>query len=191
MKKSFFDRQKVIAVVDKKKLAFLRTVGGYVRKTARNSMKRKGKARATPKNFNGAAYRKWVEEARNQPASQPGSPPFTHSDNDTTSLKFILFAFNTTNKSVMVGPVGFNRGAVPALHEFGGTLQVAEKEVRFPNGGRIWTRMGARGARSGQQTRSRSAKYPARPFMKPAIEKTKSQSRFKQLWFSSGTGSAG
>lgn len=206
-KKFFFDRAAVTSVVDKKKLAFLRKAGGYARRTARNSMKRKGKARTPPKNMNGRAYAKWLDETRNQPASPAGKPPFVHSSSEVETLKNILFVFNT-KESVGVGPVGLNgkKGRVPSLHEYGGSQQVTEKLVSFtdeeivdgPSGrdskgkftkaprrivkGRRWVPLNGR-ARPGQPTRRRMANYPARPFIKPAVVAT--EKKFKDLWFSS------
>lgn len=181
IKDFFFDRMQVIARIDKDRLRFLRNAGGFARKTARTSMKRKGKARPAPKNQNGRAYQRWLEEIQNQPASQPGSPPYVHSDSPVQTLKNILFAFDTSSGGVVVGPVGLGRSLVPSLHERGGTAAIPEKQVVFPNGGRKWVPIGKRGARPGQATRKRLAKYPARPFMKPAMQKT--QSKFKSLWF--------
>jgi len=101
-------------------------------------------------------------------------------------------------------------GTVPSLHEYGGTSTVREKLVSFtdeeiiagPTGrdskgkftkaprriikGRRWVPAGKRQARPGQPTRRRKATYQARPFMAPAVAKTQSTGKFKQLWFSSG-----
>ena len=210
-KQFFFDRQKVLAAVDKDQLRFLRNAGGFTRKAARNSMKRRGKARKPPKNMNGRSYAKWQDEVLKQPSSPAGSPPFVHTDNDTVSLKNILFVFGGKD-SVVVGPVGLNggRGRFPALHEYGGSQPVREKLASFtdevtidgPAGrdskgkftkaprkivkGRRWVPAGRRPARPGQPTRTRQAQYPARPFMAPAVAKTRT--KFKNLWFSSGGG---
>lgn len=186
-KQFFFDRQKVIDQVGKDRARFLRNIGRYVQRTARNSMKRRGKARKPPKNMNGRAYEKWLLEVQNQPASPAGTPPFTHTDDSVATLKNILFVFGGSKESVIVGPVGLNgnKGSVPALQEYGGTAQIKEKQVTFRKGGSKWVPQGRR-LRPGQQTRRRTATYPARPFMAPAVVKTQSQSKFKDLWFSSG-----
>jgi len=214
-KQFFFDQQKVIDQVGKDRARFLRNIGRYVQRTARNSMKRKGKARKPPKNMNGRGYERWLLEVQNQPASPAGSPPFVHTDSAITTLKNILFAFGGKD-SVIVGPVGLNgnRGSLPALHEYGGSQQIREKLVSFtdeviidgPAGrdskgkftkaprkivkGRRWAPLGKRGARPGQPTRRRNATYPARPFTGPAVAKTRSNSKFKDLWFSSSGGGA-
>jgi hypothetical protein len=185
VKSFFFDRLKVIAAVEKDRLKFLRNAGGFARKTARTSMKRKGKARARPKNLTGKAFTRWQQEIENQPASPPGTPPFAHSDDAVRTLKNILFAYDISSGGVVVGPVGLRHkklramgGTIPpSLHEYGGTTRVLEKRV-----GRRWAPLGGR-ARPGQPVRKRNATYPARPYMKPAVEKTKA--RFKNLWFTS------
>lgn len=192
IKELFFDRLPVKAQLDKDQLRFLRNAGGFARKTARNSMKRKGKARKPPKNMNGRAYAKWLEEAVRQPASPPGTPPFAHTDSKVETLKNILFAFGGKN-SVLVGPVGLNgkRGSLPALHEYGGTQGISEKLIGASAGdkravvrsSRRWVPVGRRKPAPGQPTRRRQATYPARPYMAPAMAKT--QSKFKDLWFTS------
>lgn len=188
LKDLFFDRLNVILAIEKARLKFLRNAGGFARKTARTSMKRKGKARKPPKNKNGKAYAKWQEEILKQPVSPPGSPPFCHTDDAFVTLKNILFAYDMSSGGVVVGPVGLRHkylqsqgGRIPpALHEYGGSSVIPEKQVTFGNGGTKWIRRG-RYARPDQLTRNRKVTYPARPFMKPAIEKTKS--KFKNLWF--------
>lgn len=188
MKKFFFDRKLVKDLVDKDTLRFLRNAGGFGRKVARNSMKRKGKARKRPKSESGAAFAKWQREIMFQPASPPGTPPFAHSDDENRSLKKILFALDTSNGNnygVLVGPVGLktarqvlsNEIGVPELMERGGKKRIVEKRV----GGK-WMPLNGR-ARPGQPTRTRMANYPARPYMGPAKEAT--QKKFPQLWFSS------
>jgi hypothetical protein len=188
-KQFFFDRQKVLDQVGVDRARFLRNIGRYVQRTARNSMKRKGSARKPPKNMNGRAYEKWLLEIQKQPSSPAGSPPFVHTSDSVATLKNILFVFGSSKESVLVGPVGLNGrgGSIPALHEYGGTAQIQEKQVTFQRGGSKWVPQGRR-LRPGQKTRRRNATYPARPFMAPAVVKTQSQSKFKDLWFSSGGG---
>lgn len=191
IKDFFFDRLKVQNAVDKKRLNLLGAAGGYVRRTARNSMKNKGRARKPPKNMNGTAYQRWLDEIKNAPSAPPGSPPFCHTDDPVVTLKNILYGYDMSSGGVVVGPVGLrhrrlrNTGGIipPELHEFGGTTRIPEKEVLFPRGGRRWVPVGRKNPRPNQRTRVRKATYPARPFMKPAIDKLKTKSRFKNLWF--------
>ena len=100
------------------------------------SSKKKGGARKMPKGER--ARKKWEEEIRQRPASPPGTPPFTH----TGALKAaILFAYDPSHQSVVVGPSRTRLGNIAHLHEFGG--------------------------------RRKGKTYPARPFMRPALERTK------------------
>jgi hypothetical protein len=210
IKKWFFDRRRVIQMVDRDTLRFLRNAGGFGRRVARNSQKRKGKARKPPKNGNGKAYAKWQAEMLSQPASAPGTPPNVHSDDSVRTFKNILFAFDSNAKSVTVGVVLLQRKrsgiSLPGLMERGGEQKIREKMVSFtdeeivdgPAGrdskgkftkaprrivkGRRWVPMGSGKARPGQPVRMRNAKYPARPIMAPAREKT--IKKFPKLWFS-------
>lgn len=77
--------------------------------------------------------------------SAPGTPPNVHAG----QLKDLLFfGFDPGNRSVVIGPVPFGKGEAPNLEEFGGSVP----------------RRGRRGV-------VKVAKYPARPFMGPALQK--------------------
>lgn len=104
---------------------------------------------------------------RRKAASNPGSPPSAHSRHPTRSLKNILFAYDPVNKSVVIGPVLFSRsqpGGVPAIHEFGGA---------------------GRGTRRSKKP-ARTVRFPARPFMGPAL--AAEAPNFPSLWVSSAGG---
>lgn len=62
---------------------------------------------------------------RRKSASKPGQPPSARLDNlQGGGLRdWILFALEPGDRSLIVGPIGFNSGrtGVPALHEFGGS----------------------------------------------------------------------
>jgi hypothetical protein len=107
--------------------------------------------------------------------------------------------------SIFVGPVGLNmggmgqHGAIPGLHEYGGTHRILEwrfnkldlkrswlgwykyrSSVKFSNEWRrrdLRWRDASRKRRKhtlshlGVETRTRTANYPARPFMGPALKK--------------------
>ncbi len=85
--------------------------------------------------------------------SEPGSPPSAHSGE---LRKLLFFAYDPRTDSVVVGPVVFKRGEVPRLHEHGGTV----------------TRTDRRG-------KTRTFRYPARPYMAPALKAERP--RFPQL----------
>lgn len=161
IKESFFDRPKVIASLKKAKRKALSKAGAFVRRRARSSMRR----------------RKGV--------SPEGSPPSAHSSGN--SLKTILFAFQPQSESTIVGPVQFNQvnftvesvtSTVPGLHERGETAILREYRYLPIEGDADpvqWRRADGRRSykhREGYrfQTRRRTAKYPKRPFMRPALE---------------------
>lgn len=191
IKNSFFDRAAVSAWIGKKQAAFLNRAGGYVRRVARNSMKKKGKARNNGQKLVGKARARWEKEVHDTPSSPAGTPPYVHSDSDVTTLRNIQYGLGDDRESVIVGPLRLNQkstingvkasGTVPALHEFGGTRTILEKRV-----GRNWVPMGRRKPRPGQPVRKRQANYPARPYMKPALEKT--APKFPSLFLRAGGG---
>ncbi len=186
--KFFFDRVEVQRQVGVQRARFLGNVGGYARKTAIRSMRRVGK-KGTP--------------------SPAGQPPKYHGGDP--SLRTILYALDAASGGVIVGPIGFNQkyyyggkpsaGTIPALQEVGGTLGIREKlvttgdftlgdQTRNAKGqfgarrkiyGKQWVPVGKRRPRPGQPTRVRNATYPARPYMKPAQQKT--IAKFPQLFY--------
>lgn len=174
VKEFFFDRDVVKRLVGKKNASALYRMGRNIRQRARRSMKLRGYARKPP--TTDRMRKKQAREIREQPASPPGSPPYAHSGDPVATLRNILYAFSPRSISTVVGPLRLNQtqslngrvsaGTIPALHEFGGTAQIKEKRV-----GRSWAPQGRRKPRPGQPTRLRTAKYPARPFMAPALAK--------------------
>jgi len=162
VRESFFDRPLVIKALARAKRKVLSKAGAFVRKRARSSIRRRKKP------------------------SAPGSPPSAHSK-DSASLKTILFAFQPQSESTIVGPVALNQvnftvesvtTTVPGLHERGETAII--REYRYvpeegTDGNVEWRRLDGRrkykpwkGRRF--ETRRRTARYPKRPFMRPALE---------------------
>lgn len=120
----FLDRAKVQRAVDKGRLRALSKGGAFVRQAARTSIrKRKGSA-------------------------PPGKPPHSH---EGSLRRLILFGYDRSTDSVVVGPVGFNKSTAPNVLEFGGRT-VITRRVR------------------GRLVRQR-VKIAARPFMLPALER--------------------
>lgn len=141
IKNLFFDRTIVLRAVDKAKREALSKAGAFIRQTARTSIrKRKG-------------------------TSQPGRPPYSH-----TGLlrRWILFGYDRSNDSVVVGPVGFKRSKAPNVLEFGG---VTDRP-------RSWRR---------KRSLSRKLRVRARPFMGPALEKERD--KLPAMWAGSVRGS--
>lgn len=90
--------------------------------------------------------------------SRPGEPPSSH-----TGLlrRFILFGYDRRSDSVVVGAVGFRRSTAPNVLEFGGRTTVES-------------------GRRAKRRRSRVVRIAARPYMRPALEKEKSN--LPALW---------
>jgi hypothetical protein len=124
-KASFFDRQKLIDATSKAERKNLGWFGGAVRKRARFSMRR----------------RKGISKA--------GDPPFAHAG----QVRDLLFyAYDQTQRSVVIGPVPFKAGQAPHLLEYGGTIKRGRKTYH----------------------------YQARPFMRPAF--AAEYPRLKDKW---------
>lgn len=164
-KGAFFDRGAVMAVVDKATRRNLARAGGFIRQTARRSMRR------APKKVGTAG-------------SPPGSPPYTRArSGDFASLRSIFFSWDAAARSVVVGPALLNGSAhqsltVPELHEHGGERQVVEVQTR-PGG--PWLPIKSKSRRSKiVAQRTRRARYPARPYMEPAL--TASLERVTDPW---------
>ena len=103
----FFDSAKVIRSVDKSTRKVLSKFGAFVRRTAKQSIRKRKKA------------------------SAPGSPPSSH----TGLLKrFIFFGYDTQKSSVVIGPTRLtenNRGEAPSILEYGGRTTVDKKRVKI------------------------------------------------------------
>ena len=108
IKHLFFDSPKVIRSVDKSTRRVLSRFGAFVRRTAKQSIRKRKKP------------------------SQPGSPPSSH----TGLLKrFIFFGYDRQTDSVVIGPTRLtqnNRGEAPSILEYGGrtTVQGNKKKTR-------------------------------------------------------------
>lgn len=135
-----------------------------------------------------------VLELKTRPPSAPGTPPHTH----VPSSHMLGFRRNLYNamdpismqkpiKSAVVGPSKKgNDWTIPHLHEFGGSKTLHEY-VYQPSlawrKDRLVRWATANETQSGNWIptgRSRSATYPARPFMLPALQKC--LPRIKQLY---------
>jgi len=139
IKDLFFDRHVVLRAADKAKRQVLSKVGAFIRTTARTSIrKRKG-------------------------TSKPGNPPYSH---EGSLRRLILFGYDRSSDSVVVGPVGFRQGAAPNVLEFGGTTTVVRK-------------------RRGRADKRR-ASIDKRPYMGPALEKE--AHRLPKMWAGSVRG---
>lgn len=160
-KLDFFDSSRVLARVDRARRRVLSRFGAFVRTRARSSIRKRKKA------------------------SAPGQPPSSHEG----SLKRLLFfAYDASSRSVVVGPVPFQRGEAPELLEEGGTA-IRRRRVR-PAGSRKASAPQAAAFRrlvaAGRITRPEpeyvtyQATYRARPYMAPAAEAERP--KFAPLW---------
>jgi hypothetical protein len=145
VKNLFFDRATVVREVGKLNAKALSKAGAFVQRRARSSMKRR------------------------KAISPPGKPPSAHSKDPVATLKKILFAYEPSRMSVVVGPVLLNGqgGSVPALHEFGGSRLI--HVTRHHRGQKVQL--------------AKQATYPPRPFMAPAL--AAEAPKFPMLWASS------
>jgi len=170
------DDEELIGLVSDNARRALMRLGGWIRTTARRSMRKADRLRGKP--------------------SEPGSPP-------KARLGFIKlkveFAYDKNKKALVVGPEirkESNRKSprtergVPNLMEFGG------EEVVGPKGWWIFTWKGSQKITtlSGRVIRQAKLKdkvflkpgtrmrFPARPFMRPAFAKAQSQEKLKSFW---------
>lgn len=166
-KQLFFDRPLVMRSMDAASRSALSRAGGYVRKTARNSMRPSAVPRRQP------GGRRYVRDADGQivydrrfvwrkveggliryPApSKPGEPPNRHSN--PLLHRFTFYAFDPASRSVVVGPSRLGRSTAPEVLEYGGSA-VSETPVFDPKK-KTWRRA------------RRRVYVPARPFMRPAL----------------------
>jgi len=105
--KLFFDKKAVTSRTDRATRRVLSRFGAFVRRTARQSIRK-----------------------RKKPAP-PGKPPSSHIG---LLKKFIFFGYDPRKESVVIGPVRLSqkgRGEAPALLEHGGTSKVGRKRVRY------------------------------------------------------------
>ena len=128
MNAAFFDSPKVMSKTTAAERRVLSRFGSFVRRRARGSIRKRKKV------------------------SAPGKPPSAHGK----KLKLILFSYDPTKKSVVVGPKKFSNTNAPAGLEYG------EKSTAKING------------------RRRSIKVKPRPFMAPAF--AHEQPKLPDLW---------
>lgn len=140
-KSNFFDRAKVKAAMDRAAHKVLSRLGAYVRQRAKTSLRYRDRA------------------------SLPGNPPSVHrtglrrKTNKKTGTRtvqavsplreLILFAWDASRRSVVIGPVLLRAGSkVPALLEYGGVGEVRDPVTR----------------------KVRKAAFAPRPYMRPALD---------------------
>lgn len=167
---AFFDAAQVIKRIDDGERRRLGRIGAYIRNAARWSLRRRKKT------------------------SEAGSPPSVHSRDAYATLRNILYAYQASSHSVIVGPVGIGRKVqgltVPEIHEFGATVRLKQyqrKDDKDSRGRAIdhskWFSV-SQSAREVPWMRYRmhNARYRKRRFMEPALMKPKVQLMILDQW---------
>lgn len=101
----FFDSRKVTSSVDKGTRKVLSRFGAFVRRTARQSIRKRKKP------------------------SPAGQPPSSHTGH---LKKFIFFGYEPQKKSVVIGPevlTDGSKGQAPSVLEYGGKITFNKKRV--------------------------------------------------------------
>lgn len=174
MTRYFFDRPELLAAINKAERRALSRIGAFIRTRARTDVLKRARARGRGK----------AKRSREEP-SRPGEPPVVRSRDRRLTLRNILFAFDPSRRSVVVGPVKLNTPArngstVPNLLEFGGAGELVQ-----------WRRVGADRWLFGKppsdqpdvfEVRTIRAIWEARPFMGPALEKETEAGTIAQGW---------
>lgn len=168
IKELFFDRPAIQKALRRANRTNLGKAAAFVRRVARNSLRKPGK-RGLKNAIQKRDLRGRFLTKRSSYVSPAGSPPFRRTD---PGLQTIFYAFDPRAESAIVGPVLLNgtkrlsSKTGPELHEFGGTavLKVPERATK----------------QRPRRVRVVTARYPRRPFMGPALEK--SANKFPDLW---------
>ena len=164
VKKLFFDRENVIRRIGAARAGALRRQGSYIRTRARTDVLKRRKS-----------------------VSKSPNPPHTHSPT-LSSLKNILYFYDSRTETVVIGPVKLNqvnqtttgRMTVPQLLERGGTAKI--HEVQYRPGGRWFRRDLRRRAKRELKYRVRTARYKPRPFMLVALEREIAAGTIADSW---------
>ncbi|MFO0915298.1 MAG: hypothetical protein U0795_20215 [Pirellulales bacterium] len=155
----FLDRPAVRKLLDDATIGPMNRIGGFIRRTARNSMRRKPFDKHSP----------------------PGSPPYAHVG---LIKERMAYSYDPRRGSLVVGPMAINGApsdtggyTVPQLMEFGGTFQIREPK-------RIWVETPTSGSNKPKRKQPRDRQrvlltagtkleYEPRPFMGPALAKAR------------------
>lgn len=116
IKKFFFDRAAVIKAMDAASRRALNKAGGLVRKIARYSIKSRAKGTAPPGQppySHVGAKRRKLNRKRKKQGQEPIRGGFQ-------GVKHILYGYEPSRQTVIVGPISNRRGTVTRALEFGG-----------------------------------------------------------------------
>lgn len=155
----FLDRDAVAKAIGKENAKILGRMGAFVRRTQRQSMRRR------------------------KAASPAGQPPSAHSGKNFPRgpllKKFIFSEFDLTTNTVVIGPTKLGRSEAPSKQEYGGTIRIKvlppKKTGRkaSPHQAATFKRKLKDGSivRPVQQSRVVTLDLPARPSARPALAK--------------------
>lgn len=212
----FFDRKAVKDALSAMEYKALTKASLLVRRTAQKSIKKMGMAKPLLKEQKAnpgmgldtilrtqkltarkqASIVERIREIKTRPPSQPGSPPHTHVPfGMMLGFRRNLYnAYDKTTHSAVVGPT--QKGpewTIPQLHEFGGskTLKAWVWKPQYPRYKKPIIRWFSAGDKPGPgwlPTRmTKRSSYPARPYMRPALNKSRPQfAKFFEGAFSAG-----
>lgn len=196
----FFDRAEVINALTAMERKSLSKAGMIVKDAAKRSIRKMGLARPklveqranpgmrlsdilakTTNKKRRAIIVERIRQIKTRPPSPPGTPPHTHVPfSHMLGFRRNLYnAYDKMSHSAVVGPS--KKGAewtIPRLHEFGGSKGLREWVLtpKYPRYNKpIIKWVGLRDDPGGSQWvptgRTQSFRYPARPFMAPALAK--------------------
>jgi len=193
----FFDRALIKNTLDAAVRRALYKSGSIVFQIARRSIKRQGMAlprlkvmRDNPgisigqlitrtETTDRRSHRALIKRLRQIQArepSAPNTPPHTHRGN-LRDRPGIVYAFDPTSESVVIGESDPSISWLASLHEFGGSQPMqgwawVPRYPRYQNAIIGWWRVGQHPQRTSlwEPTAFRERRvYPARPYMRPAI----------------------
>lgn len=148
--KMFFDREAVMKKIRANHRRFLARSGAYVRKTARQSIRKARKnVKIVREGKSAVQFALEIRNARYERSSKPGQPPKSRTGHLRNN---IFFAFEPP-RNVVIGPVKLGgKGLVPKVLEKGGL-----NRRRLARGG------------------TKVDRIAPRPYMAPALRKTTPQ----------------
>lgn len=165
----YFDRDFIKKNVDPAIAKNLSKAGRFIQVDAQRSQRPAKPERSSPAGSPPFAHAEYARRRENTQRKKQGLAKI-ESSSVFKGLRQISFYFDPSRKSVIVGPESRTGGKITRLHEFGGSMvakygRTVEQAKRKPSG-----RFGV--ARVGYIARGTVLKYPARPYMRPAFNRT-------------------
>lgn len=154
IKDTFFDRAAIIAAMEEATYWAMYRGGAMIRTRAIRAQKPKPYGQYSPPGSAPYSHvefqrRKFLRE-ENKRRRKLGMARLAKLEGGFKGLRHILYGWDDSSKSMLIGPVGIGPAIVPGLMEFGGSAT----RVRYEDG----------------KSRPVSFRYRPRPFMRPALE---------------------